>query len=69
MNEKSTSDVLLQQIDNLTALKNQLQGMSDCLDALSDRYKPGDDIGFMSDSAGRISTALGEIADTLERLL
>lgn len=63
---KNHTVTIRQQVDKLAALSTKLHGIAECLDAISDRYEPGDDIGFVAESTNNIATDLIAVAGALE---
>lgn len=64
MNYK-TKTTILATIDHLTAYHSQLQGAADCLDALSYRYDPGDDLALLAETLEEIAAGLNAAAEAL----
>ena len=67
--DKNHAKTIRQQVDELAALCSQLHGIAECLEAISYRYEPGEDIGFAADATAAIAADLNTIAGTLEDTL
>ena len=67
--DKNQVVTIRQQIDKLASLSSQLHGIVECLEAISCRYEPGEDIAFTADAAAAIAADLNTIAGTLEDTL
>ena len=63
---KETNPTILTTVDNLAAYSSKLHGLADCLDALSYRYDPGDDLALLAETLEDIACGLTEATNALE---